>query len=125
MSGFVLSPDGGDAYDWHGAHVVIKAAAAHTLGQLAVMESTYPSGLSVPSHVHAGEDEMLYVVAGELRGFCGDEEWTAVAGSFVFVPRDRPHGFVVTGDQPARALVIVGPPRLDGQVAATGTPTAN
>jgi hypothetical protein len=32
---------------------------------------------------------------------------------------------VVTGDQPARALVIVGPPKLDGQVAATGTPTAS
>jgi hypothetical protein len=34
---------------------------------------------------------------------------------------DRWHGFTVLGDSPARALVIVGPPRLDGQVAATGT----
>jgi quercetin dioxygenase-like cupin family protein len=111
----------GAAYDWRGARIVIKASGEDTAGQLSVMESTYPAGLSVPEHIHAGEDEMFYVLAGELHGFCDDEQWTATAGTFVFVPRDRPHGFVVTGDQPALALVIVGPPSLDRQIAATGT----
>ena len=122
VSGYVRAADEGDAYDWHGARVVVKASGADTFGQLAVMDSTYPPGLSVPAHAHAGEDEMFYVLDGELSGFCDDDRWTAAAGSFVFVPRDRPHGFVVTSAGPARALVIVGPPRLDGQVAATGTP---
>jgi quercetin dioxygenase-like cupin family protein len=111
----------GAAYDWRGARIVIKASGEDTAGQLSVMESAYPAGLSVPEHIHAGEDEMFYVLAGELHGFCDDEQWTATAGTFVFVPRDRPHGFVVTGDQPALALVIVGPPSLDRQIAATGT----
>ncbi|HYN74212.1 MAG TPA: cupin domain-containing protein [Nakamurella sp.] len=96
----------------------MKARGADTVGQLAVMESTYPSGLTVPPHVHDGEDEMPYLLAGVVRGFCGDEHWTAGSGSFVFVPRDQPHGFVVTSDEPARALVVVGPARLDSQVAA-------
>ncbi len=122
MSGFVRSAGEGDAYDWHDARVVIKASGRDTAGQLAVMDSSYPSGLAVPAHVHAGEDEMFYMLAGELRGFCDDQEWQAAPGSFVFVPRDRPHGFVVTSQAPARALVIVGPARLDLQVAATGTP---
>lgn len=122
MSGYVFAADEGDAYDWRGARVVIKASGEVTLGQLGVMESTYPPGLSVPAHFHAGEDEMLYVLDGMLRGFCDDDRWTAGPGSFVFVPRDRPHGFVVIGDEPARALVIVGPSVLDRQVAATGTP---
>lgn len=121
MSGYVRRIDEGPAYDWHGARVVIKASAEDTLGQFGVMETTYPPGLSVPSHHHPGEDEVLYVMAGEMQGFCDDSRWTATAGSFVFVPRDRPHGFVVTSDVPARALVIVGPARLDGQVAKTGT----
>ncbi len=125
MSGFVRAAGQGEAYDWHDAHVVIKASGRDTAGQLAVMECGYPPGLTVPAHVHAGEDEMFYVLAGELRGFCDGDEWTAAPGSFVFVPRDRPHGFVVTGDAPARALVIVGPPRLDGQVATTGTPVGS
>ena len=124
MSGDVLAAGGGDGYDWHGARIVMKARGADTDGQLAVMESTYPSMLTVPAHVHEGEDEMLYVLAGELRGFCGDEHWTAGPGSFVFVPRDRPHGFVVTSDESARALVVVGPARLDSQVASSGVRVA-
>lgn len=121
MSGYVCGLGEGVAYDWRGAHVVIKASGEDTGGQLAAMESTYPPGLSVPTHFHAGEDEMFYLLAGEMQGFCDDTRWTATPGSFVFVPRDRPHGFVVTSEEEARALVIVGPPRLDRQVAATGT----
>jgi quercetin dioxygenase-like cupin family protein len=122
MSGFVLGPHEGPAYGFHGSSVVIKASGEHTLGQLAVMESTYPPGLSVHEHVHAGEDEMFYLLAGELTGFCEKDNWTATAGSFVFVPRDRPHGFIVTSTGPAKALVITGPPQLDRQIAARGEP---
>src|SRR5580704_9227529 len=122
MSGFVLDPHEGPAYQFHGSAVVIKASGEHTLGQLGVMESAYPPGLSVREHVHAGEDEMFYLLEGELAVFCGEEHWTVSAGSFVFVPRDSPHGFTVTGGGPARALVITGPSRLDGQIAARAEP---
>jgi len=121
MSGFVFGPGEGQTYDFHGASVVIKASGDDTLGQLGVMEFSYPPGLSVHPHVHAGEDEMFYVLEGELTGFCGDDRWTAAAGSFVFVPRDRVHGFTVADDGPARAIVITGPPRLDRQIAARRT----
>jgi quercetin dioxygenase-like cupin family protein len=120
MAGFALGPGEGPAYDFHGSGVVIKASGQDTLGQLAVMEATYPPGLDVRPHVHDGEDEMFYLLAGELTGFCEDSRWTAAAGSFVFVPRDRLHGFAVTSAEPARALVIAGPPRLDRQIAARG-----
>ena len=120
MSGFVLAPREGPAYEFHGATVVIKASGEHTLGQLGVMESAYPPNLSVREHVHVGEDEMFYLLAGELRGFCGGDKWSATAGSFVFVPRDCPHGFTVTSTEPARALVITGPAQLDRQIAAHG-----
>ena len=65
---------------------------------------------------------MLYVLDGELQGFCDDDQWVATSGSFVFVPRDHPHGFVVTSTKPARTLVIVGPSQLDRQIVANGTP---
>jgi quercetin dioxygenase-like cupin family protein len=110
------------AYWFHGSTVVIKASGEHTLGQLAVMESTYPPRLSVHEHVHADEDEIFYLLAGELTGFCEEEKWTATAGSFVFVPRDRPHGFTVTSAGPAKALVVTGPPQLERQIAAHGKP---
>jgi mannose-6-phosphate isomerase-like protein (cupin superfamily) len=70
--------------------------------------------------MHPGEDEMFYLLAGELTGYCGEDSWTARAGSFVFVPRDRPHSFTVTSSEPAAALVITGPGRLDRQIAVHG-----
>lgn len=117
MPGFVLGPAEGRAYGFHGSTVVMKATGSITLGQLAVMESTYPAGLSVHEHVHDGEDEMFYLLAGEISGSCEAERWIAGPGSFVFVPRNCRHGFVVTSAEPARALVITGPPRLDRQIA--------
>jgi quercetin dioxygenase-like cupin family protein len=124
VPGFALEPGGGPAYLFHGAAVVIKIGGEHTLGQLAVMEATYPAGLSVPEHVHAGEDEMFYVLAGELSVFCGQDRWTASAGTFVFVPRDHGHGFTVTSEESARALVVTGPAQLDRQIAEHGQPVA-
>ena len=118
MSGFVWRPGEGRVYDFHGAEVVIKASGVDTAGQLGVMEFSYPPALSVHPHVHAGEDEMFYVLEGELSGFCDQDRWTATPGWFVFVPRDRLHGFTVTSDGPARALVITGPSQLDRQIAA-------
>ena len=125
MSGFVLGPGEGPVYGFHGSSVVIKASGEHTLGQLGVMEFSYPPALSVHPHVHAGEDEMFYVLEGELTGFCDDDRWTATAGCFVFVPRDRLHGFTVTSSRPARALVITGPSQLDRQIAARAEPATD
>lgn len=110
-------PGEGPAYDFHGSEVVMKATSAETVGQLAVMECRYPPGLAVPAHVHEGEDEMFYLLAGRVALFCEDDEWVATPGTFVFVPREHRHGFTVTGEEEARALVVVGPPSLDGQVA--------
>jgi quercetin dioxygenase-like cupin family protein len=122
MPGFVLDPQGGAAYGFHGSRVLIKASGKDTAGQLAVLESVYPPGLSVHVHVHDGEDEMFYVIAGELAGTCGEQTWTARPGSFVFVPRDTPHSLSVTSAEPAVALVITGPPRLDQQIIARAEP---
>ena len=65
---------------------------------------------------------MFYLLAGEIRGALRREPLDRRPGSFVFVPRDQPHGFTVTGAGPARALVITGPSRLAAQIAARGEP---
>jgi len=46
-AGFVSGPGEGPAYGFHGSAVVIKASGEGTFGQLGVMESMYPAGLSV------------------------------------------------------------------------------
>ena len=121
-SGFVLGPGEGPAYGFHGSAAVIKASGEDTLGQLGVIESVYPAGLSVHEHVHDGEDEMFYLLEGEIEVFCGEEGWRIGAGSFAFVPRGQPHRFTVSTAGLARALVITGPSRLAAQIAERGEP---
>ena len=100
-SGFVLGPGEGSAYGFHGSVAVIKASGEDTFGQLGVIESVYPAALSVHEHVHAGEDEMFYLLGGEIEVFCGEDRWTVGAGSFVFVPRERAHGLIVSSTRTA------------------------
>ena len=121
-SGFVLGPGKGSAYGFHGSVAVIKASGEDTLGQLGVIESVYPAGLSVHEHVHDGEDEMFYLLEGEIEVFCGEQRWSIGAGSFAFVPRGQPHRFTVSAAGLARALVITGPSRLAAQIAERGEP---
>ena len=122
MSGFILGPGEGATYGFHGSAVTMKAVGHQTRGQLCVMEAMYPPGLSVHEHVHVGEDEMFYLLSGQLSVRCDADSWMVTAGGFVFVPRDHPHAFSVTGAEPARALVITGPPRLDEQIARRAEP---
>lgn len=122
MSFFVRPAGDGDRYAFDGATFTVKAAGTDTEGRVAVMEQSGPAGLTVAAHTHEGEDEMFYVLEGELRGFCGVQRWTASAGAFIFLPRDVEHGFEVVGDRPARALTIVGPARFDALVTSQGRP---
>jgi quercetin dioxygenase-like cupin family protein len=121
MSGFVRVAGAGERYDLGGAVFTVKAAGADSEGRVAVMEQEAPAGLVVPPHVHDGEDEMFYVLAGRVAGHCGDEELAAGPGDFLFLPRDIEHALRVVGDGPARLLTIVGPAVFDRVVAEQGT----
>jgi len=61
VSGYVHAAGQGAGYDWRGAHAVIKASGDDALGQLAVMESIYPVGLSVPRHFQVVSSRVMYV----------------------------------------------------------------
>lgn len=123
MSFIVRDAGQGAAYDFAGARFVLKASGAETGGQLAVMEMLCPAALDVPPHVHDGEDEMFYVLTGDLTGRCGARQWSASPGAFVLLPRDTQHSFTVTSRSDAKVLVVVGPPRFDAHVAQRGIPS--
>jgi mannose-6-phosphate isomerase-like protein (cupin superfamily) len=101
MTGYVIPADGGLAGD-----PGLKASRHSTGGALSVFETSIGAG--PPLHVHDREDECFYVLDGELSVRCGGDAFDAVAGSFVFLPRGRPHRFWATG-QPARLLLIAVP----------------
>jgi quercetin dioxygenase-like cupin family protein len=96
-----------------GGPLTFKVRGEQTGGSLTAFENVIAPGDGPPLQVHASEDEAWYVIAGELRFQLGEERAAAPAGSFVFVPRGTPHGFVNAGSEPARILVLFTPSGME------------
>jgi quercetin dioxygenase-like cupin family protein len=89
--------------------MTIKATAETTGGAYGLVESWIPAGASPPLHIHRREDEAFWVFEGRVRFRCGGEDITAGPHSFVFLPRDVPHTFVVEGDENDHNLTLLTP----------------
>lgn len=73
--------------------------------------------LIAPFHTHHNDDEMFYVISGEIGFIVGDNEFIAPAGSAVLVPRGAIHTWWNATETPSRYLMIVTR-RIDQLVAA-------
>jgi len=92
-----------------GLPTILRATGPTTNGAFGLVENVMPPGFASPYHTHQLEDEAFYVLEGEMAFVC-DGQWTqAKAGTFVFGPRNIPHGFKVLGDKPARLLLLCAP----------------
>jgi mannose-6-phosphate isomerase-like protein (cupin superfamily) len=101
LAGYVVPAGAGVAGD-----PGLKASQQSTGGALSVFETTIEDG--PPLHVHDREDECFYVLDGELSIRCGSDTFDAPAGSFVFLPRGRPHRFRAK-EQSAKLLLVTVP----------------
>jgi mannose-6-phosphate isomerase-like protein (cupin superfamily) len=98
-----------DSVFWQDSLMKIKARAGDTGGALGVLEGAfYHEGYGPPLHVHSREDEVIYVLEGQIRFRVGEDEFVAGPGDWVWQPRGVPHSFRVESDS-ARALVIFTP----------------
>jgi quercetin dioxygenase-like cupin family protein len=119
----VVRPGDGSSVRWGPAGVVrIVAGAGSTDGAFSVCEVTEEPGSAAPLHVHHGEAEAFYVLAGTIELNCGDDTLTAGAGDFVYTPPDVPHKYVVVGDRPARVLLLFSRPGFESFFAEAGAP---
>jgi quercetin dioxygenase-like cupin family protein len=92
-----------------GVPTLLRATGETTNGAFGLVEQVMPPGFASPYHTHRLEDEAFYVLEGRMA-FVADGNWTiAGPGTFVFGPRNIPHGFKVVGDTPARMLLLCTP----------------
>jgi ketosteroid isomerase-like protein/quercetin dioxygenase-like cupin family protein len=106
-----------------GLPTILRATGQTTNGAFGLVENVMPPGFSSPYHVHHLEDEAFYVLEGEMAFVC-DGNWTmAGPGTYVFGPRNIPHGFRVLGDAPARMLLLCAPGGFDQFVVEMSEPT--
>jgi quercetin dioxygenase-like cupin family protein len=104
-------------------HVTIKAGAAQTGGRYVFWEDNIPPGARVPLHVHQNEDEMAYILSGELTWTMPDGGSARLSpGSTVYSPKGTPHGWRNDTGDVVRMVFLATPSGMDSFFRAAGAP---
>ncbi|HEY6961126.1 MAG TPA: cupin domain-containing protein [Gaiellaceae bacterium] len=96
----------------NGNTIWVRASAADTGGAYTLIEAQQIAGTGPPLHTHDAEDETFWVIEGTYTIWAGDEEFSAVAGDMVLVPRRVPHRFQCRRD--GRMLLLYTPGGFEG-----------
>ena len=112
---FLIPPGAGRSMSLlRGAGIIVKLASQDTKGAVTMIEHTSePGGFAGPPHLHHTEDEIAYVLEGEVTVQVGGEQLRAPAGSIVVKPREVPHTFWNSGKSTARVLEIISPAGIE------------
>ncbi len=102
-----LAADEGEVLDVFGGSMVVKANPSEFGFFLA--DHVVPPGYFVPPHIHADEDEVFFILEGELTLLDGTGERRLGAGGTVLLPRGARHGFRNDTAAPVRFLVALRP----------------
>ncbi|MCY7303666.1 MAG: quercetin 2,3-dioxygenase [Thermoleophilia bacterium] len=91
-----------------GGILTIKATAEETGGAFLLFEDLMTKGKTTPLHIHADEDETLYVLEGEIVVHIDGENHMIATDGVAVAPRGVPHAFLVTSET-ARVLTLLTP----------------
>lgn len=108
----LVLPGAGEQLSVIGDRQTVKLDSSHTNGAFALIEQYNEPGTSMPEHFHTQEDEIVYVLEGEVEFTVSKEKIVASAGTTVFLPKGVPHSFKV-GEKGARALIMLQPAGME------------
>lgn len=114
MNPLMIGPGEGEDF---GNGLVRRVSTASTGGAWCAFEVTLGPDGGVPLHVHARDDEMHYVLEGEIEFQCGERVLTAGTGAMAVLPRGIPHAVRNRSAAPARFLNLFFPGGFDDFVA--------
>ena len=107
---------------WHlGALLTFKALGAETNGQFWALEGLADQHMAVPLHSHSHEDDIWYVLEGDIAFTVGERTELVGPGAFIYVPRNTPHTFQIRSET-ARWFGIGISGHLDQWFFETGEP---
>jgi len=99
-----------------------KASADDTSGAYALTDSTVPPQGGPSPHRHHREDEVFWLLEGELGVLVGQSTFRVGAGSFVYLPKGVLHSYRNASDGPARFLTLMVPAGLEAFFLEAGAP---
>lgn len=98
------------AFRFLGVPTLMRSTSETSGGAFGLLEHwSMPPDFGSPYHVHHLEDEAFYVLEGEMAFICNGKWVKGGPGTYVFGPREIPHGFKVIGTAPARMLLMCSP----------------
>ena len=109
----VVLPDSGEQLNIAGNQTFHKIKSSARNSAFSVMEFVTPPGKGVALHVHEREDELVYLLEGEIEVTLGNQKMKAVPGVMALLPRGIPHGFTNTGNKPSRLSGTILPGQFD------------
>jgi quercetin dioxygenase-like cupin family protein len=109
----VVPPGSGDQLNIGDTKIFHKIKSSATNNVFSVMEYVTAPGKGVALHVHEREDELVYLLEGEIEVTLGDQKMKAVPGVWALLPRGIPHGYTNIGNKPSRLLDTMLPGQFD------------
>lgn len=103
----------GEAYWVMGAKYTFKINGADNGGAYMMFEAEVPPAPGPPPHLHTLEDEMFYVLEGELTVMLDGQVSKAPAGTTIILPRNIKHTFWNESGAIARALILASPAPIE------------
>lgn len=95
LKAFKRAPSLGVSQWYMGILTTNLAESKDTGGSFVLVETRSKPGSEPPPHLHTREDELFYVLEGELDVYVGEEAFNLKAGECVFLPRLKAHAFIV------------------------------
>ena len=89
-------------------------SSAQTNGSFSLFENRSGGSTETPIHVHAYDDETLYMLEGEMQAIVSGEENSIKAGEAIFLPRGIPHQLRNESGVPAHYLLLCTPGGFEG-----------
>lgn len=95
------------------AGIIMKRllSGEQTAGQFCLFENRSDGNTRTPIHVHAWDDETVYIIEGELTAVIDGRPRYLSAGESIFLPRGIPHQLMNTSGEPCR-YILIGTPAL-------------
>ena len=90
-----------------------------TGGAYCLLEVSLAPAMGVPRHTHTREDEVYFVLAGELEATVGGKTFVLQPGDTLLAPRDIPHELRNPGNVENHYLLVFSPSGFEEFILAT------
>lgn len=105
-----------DQFDWGEIAWACRPQNTES-AQLAILDVTITPGMGHNFHRHPDQEEMIYVLEGEIEQWIEKEKQILKPGDAVFIKKGIVHASFQRGEHPAHLLAILSPSVGEGGYA--------